>query len=341
MYLPRTRGCWHGLLSVYLVTLMPLIDHHFQPPVWAGNRHIQTIYPALFRRVHGIAYTRERIFTPDHDFLDLDWVKIGGSHLVILAHGLEGSAKGGYMLGMAKALHRKGCDTVSLNFRGCSGEPNWQFRSYHSGETGDLHTVIGHIVANYAYQQISLVGFSLGGNVVLKYAGEQGAGIHPAIRLVVGISVPCDLATACANIGWVYAQRFLRSLKPKARQKFAAHRPELIGEVKKIRKLKDFDDVYTGPAHGFRDADDYYTRCSSRQFLPGIRVPSLLLSALDDPFLGEACFPFEEARHHSHFYFLPTPKGGHVGFTPLKQGATYWSEEVVSTFVVEGAGVFE
>ena len=190
------------------------------PPALFSNPHVQTVFPSLFRRVPGIHYQRERIETPDGDFLDLDWSRNGSSGLGIVLHGLEGDSKRAYMLGMAKALNNAGWDAVCLNFRGCSGECNRRLRFYHSGETGDLHTVISHVVKQHTYLGIALIGFSLGGNVILKYLGEQGRRSHPLIKKAVAVSVPCDLASSSLklsrSLNRIYLKRFLRMLRKKS-----------------------------------------------------------------------------------------------------------------------------
>lgn len=310
---------------------MPLISPStYRAPQLLKNGHLQTILP-VFRRVSGVAFERERIPTPDDDFLDLDWARIGSNRIAVLSHGLEGNTQRPYVLGMIRALHRCGWDALAWNYRGCSEEPNRKLRWYHSGETGDLHTVIRHVAAANRYHRISLIGFSLGGNVTMKYLGEQSTGIHPKICAAVALSVPCDLRSSALKmarpINKLYMIRFLRSLHDKVRAKIGMYPGQITDEgFRGIKTFMDFDNRYTAPIHGFKDADDYFTRCSSRQFIPRIKIPTLLINAKNDPFLDNPCFPFEEARTSSYFYFEAPESGGHVGFILFGNKGEYWSE---------------
>jgi predicted alpha/beta-fold hydrolase len=242
-------------------------------------------------------------------------------------------------MGMVHIFNQGGYDTVSLNFRGCSGEPNKNLRFYHSGETGDLAQVITYLAATGRYKAIHLVGFSLGGNVTLKYLGEQGAGIHPLVGAAVAISVPCDLKASSMELekkhNTIYMQRFIRELGYKLELK-AKQFPDMIrlDNYRQIRTFKQFDDRYTAPIHGFPDALTYWNNCSSRPYLREISIPALLINALDDPFLAPECFPYEEAAQSRYFY-LETPRdGGHVGFVTFgEQG--YWSEKRALAFINE------
>ena len=315
---------------------MPLITSTYRAPLGLSNGHLQTILPH-FRRVGSVRYRRERIETPDEDFLDLDWAENGSQSLVILSHGLEGNTERPYIKGMIRALHRSGWDAVAWNFRGCSGEPNRKLRWYHSGETGDLHTVIEHAVSK-KYARIALVGFSLGGNITLKYAGERGSELCGRICGCVTISVPCDLKSSALRLAQranvLYMKRFLQSIGPKVREK-AKRMPGQIDATNfnTIRTFVELDDRYTAPIHGFRDANDYFARCSSTQFLANIRIPSLLINAQNDPFLGDASFPFDAAEASSFFHFEAPASGGHVGFITFGSGGEYWSETRTINFL--------
>jgi len=299
---------------------------------------VQTVFPSLCRRVRGIDYRRERIETPDGDFLDLDWSGNRSSGLAILLHGLEGDSKRAYMRGMAKALNNAGLDAVCLNFRGCSGECNKRLGFYHSGETEDLHTVISHVVERHTYSDIILVGFSLGGNVILKYLGEQGRQSHPRIKKAVVFSVPCDLASSSEKINrsanGIYLKRFLRMLRKKIRMKMRIM-PDAINDqgYRRIKTFKEFDDRYTAPMFGFKDAEDYWEKASCKPFLGRIFVPTLLISAADDPFLTPVCYPYEEAAVNPLLSLEVPQFGGHVGFIAFNGKGEYWSESRAVLFI--------
>jgi predicted alpha/beta-fold hydrolase len=292
----------------------------------------------MFRKVLGVNYERERIDTSDEDFLDLDWSKCNSRKAAIMLHGLEGDSSRAYMAGMAKALNRNGWDAIAMNLRGCSGEPNKQVRMYHSGETQDLHEVISHISSVGNYRDLALVGFSLGGNAILKYLGERGENTPNFVKGAVAVSVPCDLTGCSIRLEEIwnrpYLWRFLRMLRIKIQAK-ALLVPDKINDAgyEQIRLLKDFDDRYTAPLHGFRDANDYYEQASCKQFLHNIKVPTLLINASDDPFLSRSCFPFAEAEANPHL-FLEVPKhGGHVGFMVFNDRGEYWSETRAAEFL--------
>lgn len=322
---------------------MPLADPPpYRPPLPFRNPHVNTIVPSLFRTVPDVAYRRERVHTPDQDFLDLDWLTVGARRAAILLHGLEGSAQRGYMRGMARTLARHGWDTVALNFRGCSGEPNRQLRFYHSGDTGDLDLVVQQMLAR-GYESIVLIGYSLGGNVVLKYLGERGRAVDPRIQAAITFSVPCDLAAGAVQMdrpqNWLYMQRFLRNLHAKIRAKMTQFPGEIDDEdYNRLRSFYDFDGRYTAPLHGFASAEAYWQQCSSRFFLRGIRVPTLLVSAEDDPFLPPACYPVAEAEANPWLRLEIPRYGGHVGFVDRNADDQYWSEARTAAFLAERFG---
>jgi hypothetical protein len=299
---------------------------------------LQSIVPTLCRRVSGVAYERLRIDTPDGDFLDLDYSRVGSDRVAVVAHGLEGSSQRPYVLGLVKAFNDAGWDAVAWNFRGCSGEPNRKLRSYHSGASEDLTAVIDHVVSRDRYRSIALAGFSMGGNIVLKYLGELGGRLGPAICGAAVFSVPCDLESAALQMGRpanaFYMKRFLRMLHGKIRAKM-----ELFpGQVDdrgygRMRTFHEFDDRYTAPLCGFENARDYWTRASSRPLLPAIRVPTLLVNARDDPFLAEPCYPYREAVDHPLLFLETPPSGGHVGFVASGNSGSWWVETRAVEFV--------
>jgi predicted alpha/beta-fold hydrolase len=306
----------------------PVLTYH--PPSLLFHHHLETIYPALFRRVTPPAFRRERLTTPDDDFLDLDWYEQHNHRLVVISHGLEGNSQRPYILGMVRQALANGFDVLAWNFRGCSGEINRQLRFYHSGATDDLRLVVAHAAARYT--QINLIGFSLGGNLTLKFLGEPD--LLSAVKKAVAFSVPLHLSSSCDAISqpvnWLYAQRFLRHLKAKVMAK-AKQFPQLdTAKLKTIQTLRDFDDHYTGPVHGFAGAEDYYTRCSAIGFLANIPVPTLLVNARNDSFLSPQCFPDVANPGITTEYPL---RGGHCGFVQFNRNGVYWSEERALQFL--------
>ncbi|WP_221029356.1 YheT family hydrolase [Actomonas aquatica] len=319
---------------------MPLIESSYRPPWWLRSGHGLSIVPAVWRRVPELNAVRERIATPDADFLDLDIVRQGAPRVAILSHGLEGSSQSVYIRGMARALGRAGWDVIAWNCRGCSGELNRQLRFYHSGASEDLAVVVDHALAQSTWQEVALVGFSLGGNMTLKYLGERGAAVDPRIRTAVTFSVPCDLTASSERLAhWsnrLYMERFMRTLRAKVREKAPRFPGQLAtAGLEAMRTFADFDEHYTAPLHGFAGARDYWARCGSIRFLDAIRVRTLLVNARDDPFLAGRCWPEDVARDHAWLH-LETPKhGGHVGFVGRGGGSDdeYWSETRAVTFL--------
>lgn len=310
----------------------------YNPPSILFNRHVETIYPALFRTVDTITYNRERIPTPDDDFLDLDWLKSNSEKLVVISHGLEGNTSRAYIKGMAKAFYQNGYDVLTWNYRGCSGELNRQLRFYHSGATEDLDVVLTHALKTKSYQSVALIGFSLGGNLTLKYLGEKGTSLHPSITKSVAFSVPLDLYKSCLTISqpsnWIYSQRFIKTLKEKVVAK-SRLKPELdVSGIDKITTLVDFDDNFTAPLHQFKGALDYYERCSSIHFVDKIAVPTLIVNALNDPFLNKDCYSEPALLNHSFVQFENPERGGHVGFALFNQNGLYWSELRALNFIL-------
>jgi uncharacterized protein len=306
---------------------------NYKRPSLLFSGHLETIYPALFRTVN-IHYQRERIPTPDDDFLDLDWLKQGSKKLAIISHGLEGNSNRAYMKGMARAFSEQGFDVIAWNFRGCGDEINKRLRFYHSGATEDLDSVVLHAQRN-GYTEIFLIGFSLGGNLTLKYLGERNP--HSEIIRAIVFSTPLDLYTSCIKISKpgniVYSNRFLKSLKNKVIQKSKIMDGLDLKGLENINTLIRFDDRYTAPLHGFHSAIDYYNKCSSIHFIESITVPTLIVNALNDPFLSELCYPITMLKHHAYVKFENPQHGGHVGFTQFNKNGLYWSEERALSFL--------
>jgi len=300
------------------------------------NGHLQTIYLAIFRKKVDLPFKRERIKTPDGDFLDLDWLKGDSNSLVIISHGLEGNSQRPYMTGMAKVFFDSGYDVLNWNFRGCSESMNTKPIFYHSGATYDLDLVVSHAAEMYA--SIHLVGFSLGANIMLKYLGEPFWKSKENIKKAIAISVPMDLGASCDKIDGLrnklYALNFLFSLKQKIKQKALVF-PDKFSTKKlsRIRSIRTFDNEFTAPLHGFVDADDYYNRCSSLHYLSDISLPTLVLNARNDPFLSKSCFPIIKEKY-SKKLFMEYPKhGGHVGFSPRSGQERFWSETRALAFI--------
>ncbi|WP_276168919.1 YheT family hydrolase [Zobellia alginiliquefaciens] len=316
---------------------MPVLPSDYNPKFIFKNGHLSTVYSGLFRRINDLEQQRERLELEDGDFMDLDWSysKTKSEKVIILLHGLEGNAQRPYITGSAQVFNTNGVDACAVNFRGCSGETNRLFRSYHSGATEDLDAVVQHILTKRKYSEIYIKGVSLGGNMALKYAGERKI-LPPEIKAVIGVSVPCNLHSSLKELlsakNYLYAKRFKKHLVSKLCSKVELF-PNKISkkDVLAIKTLKDFDDIYTSRAHGFKNAIDYYEQCSCRPFLPHIKIPSLIINAKNDSFLGEECYPYTEAEENPQLYFKVPNFGGHVGFVaPLN---LYYSEKSAIKFV--------
>lgn len=308
---------------------------NYNRPFFLFNAHLETIFPSQFRSVKLPPYQRERISTPDHDFIDLDWLTQGSGKLVIISHGLEGDSSRPYVKGMAKALFENEYDVLAWNYRGCSGELNKALHFYHSGATDDLAVVVDH-ASSKAYTEINLVGFSLGGNLTLKYLGEERT--RPErLRKAVTFSVPLDLQTSCIKISqpsnWIYSRRFVRSLRKKVQEKSKVMPALDASGLRNVRTLQEFDDVFTGPIHGFKNAIDYYTQSSSLQVVKDIQTPTLIINAENDPFLSPQCYPADILRNHPFVTFESPKHGGHVGFAQFTKNGLYWSEERTLEFL--------
>jgi predicted alpha/beta-fold hydrolase len=311
----------------------------YQAPLLFRNGHLQTIYPTIFRKINDITYKRERIATPDGDFLDLDWIKHSFKRLAIISHGLEGDSRRAYVMGMARALSHNGFDVLAWNFRGCSGEINLRPRLYHSGSDDDLETVIRHVLKRHSYSEINLVGFSMGGNISLVYLGRRGTAIPANLKRCGVVSLPCDLEAASQALARpankIYMKRFLLLLHQKIRARKKLF-PELFDDTdyrRKVRNFYDFDQRYTAPLHGFSSARDYWRRCSANAFIANIRLPTLLINAADDPFLGRSCYPVRQATANSCFTLEIPEHGGHVGFVAFNRQRLYWSEQRLLSFL--------
>lgn len=307
----------------------------YRPPFLHSNGHLATILPNKLRPTKRQNFKRRTIITPDGDFFDVDILSNKSSTAVVLLHGLEGNSTSKYIQGMAQAIQVNGFDTLCMNFRGCSGRPNSTFQSYHSGKTDDLALLMSEF---QNYESIHLIGFSLGGNVVLKYMGEGNT--DPRVKSCVAISTPVDLAGSSSVLSTtenaLYLSRFLRQLKSKALDKGKRFPKSGINphQIKSARTFHDFDDAYTAPAHGFDSAGDYYQKSSSKQFLKSIQKPALIINALNDSFLSDSCYPYEECDENDFITLLTPEFGGHVGFaSDTLMRKQFWHEQKAIDFI--------
>lgn len=312
-------------------------DLNFKPAWWLTNPHCQTLWSVFCRRIKNLSLRRERIELVDGDFIDLDWVGGGNGPVVLILHGLEGSVQSPYAQGMLQAIVQQGWRGVCMHFRSCSGERNRLPRAYHSGETQDIAEVISKLQQREPVTSFAAIGFSLGGNVLLKWLGEMGE--RSPLVAAIAISVPFELGKAAVRINCgfsrVYQWRLLYSLCKKIKWKFQQQpAPFIMPLLRKIRTLCDFDDQVTAPLHGFADGADYYAKSSSRQYLQRIKVPTLLLQAKDDPLVGNNSLP-EQHEMSAQVKLELSEKGGHVGFVsgnfPWK--ICYWLEQRAPVFL--------
>jgi uncharacterized protein len=294
----------------------------FRPPWWLGGRHAQTFGGKVFKTKTDLALRRERVDTPDGDFVDLDFMPEPQSPrpIVLVLHGLEGSARRSYVLTMLAELEAQGLWGVGLNFRSCSGELNRTARFYHSGETGDMAHVLAMLAKRFPGTPMGAIGFSLGGNALLKYLGEVGGSDGARLRAAAAISVPFDLSAGARMLetglmGRLYTFYFMRMLRRKTTLKREILREAVdVDAVLRTKTLRAFDELATAPLHGFAGAEDYYARSSSAGFLDRIRVPTLLLHSLDDPFLPAHAVPRDAVDRNPVLTGVFTQRGGHVGF---------------------------
>ena len=323
-------------------------QNEFRPAWWLPGPHLQALGARLLRPRGGVRCERERLELPDGDFLDLDWVVEAAGRspssdapLVLVLHGLEGSASSDYVLSTHRALAGRGLASLALNFRSCSGEPNRLPRFYHSGDTGDAAAVLRLLRDRFPARKLGAVGFSLGGNLLLKLLGECGGGGRGRLApdAAVAISVPFDLSAGITTLehglGPIYQRYFLRKLRRKVRLKASILRACVdVDALLAARSLRRFDDLATAPLHGFADSADYYRRASSKPVLGAIRVPTLLIHAADDPFLPSSAIPRAEVEASAHLNAIFPEHGGHVGFVSGPPWApVFWAEGAAAAFL--------
>lgn len=326
----------------------------FTPAWWLRSAHLQTVWGRLARPRHLVTYRREVLPTPDGDELIVDHSDgPAGSPVVVAVHGLEGSSYSVYVQGILALARRRGWRGAAMNFRSCARDPenlsrmlsNRRPRLYHSGETGDLDFLLRTLSKREPSAPLLAVGASLGGNVLLKWLGENPG--QRLVRAAVALSVPFDLGSGARalerGLGPLYTETFLRTLRPKALE-VARRFPEAAaridaGRVRRSRTFWEFDDAANAPLHGFDGADDYYRRASSLPLLGTVATPVLCVSAEDDPFLPSECLDRARAGASSMVEFVRTRKGGHIGFVAgdLPGRPTYWAEETAIRFLASFA----
>jgi len=323
---------------------------NYTSPLWLPGGHLQTIWPALYaRRVRGPRpqFRRERWDTPDGDFIDVDWLQ-GATEptLLVLFHGLEGSSQSHYAQAFAGFARQHGLSYAVPHFRGCSGELNRAPRAYHSGDWQEIDWILRTLRSRFT-GPIVAVGISLGGNALMRWAGEQGAAAAEVVGAVASVSSPLDLAAGGHAIGQgfnrqVYTRMFLRSMKPKAYAKLAQHPGLFDAEaMARTRDLYAFDNIFTAPLHGFKNTEDYWARASAKPHLHRIRIPALALNALNDPFVPASSLPRPTDAGKWVTLWQP-PHGGHVGFAGGRwPGHVRPMPEAVGAWLLQAAGIRE
>ena len=301
------------------------------------NGHLETIYPALFRKINDVKYERERLNLSDGDFVDLDWLDLKSQSLVLLSHGLEGNSSRQYVAGMARFFADKKWDVLAWHCRSCSGEMNKKLRMYHHGEIGDITEVITHALRTKSYEKIVLIGFSMGGNISMKYLGINGKHIPDTIKACVAFSSPTDLEAGAVILdspsNFIYKRRFLKHLKAKLKIKNEQF-PGAIAfdQFDTINVWRDFDELFSAPMNKYENAAAFYADASAKNFMGGITVPALLVQAANDPILPEACYPYKLCEQLEKVYLEVPLFGGHVGFwRPNERYA--WSEQRAFEFI--------
>ncbi|MBX3709293.1 MAG: hydrolase [Gammaproteobacteria bacterium] len=316
-------------------------ESQFKPAWWLPNPHLQTMWPVICRTgIKDLPLLRERLELPDGDFIDLDWCgKQQSGSLVLILHGFEGSIESHYSKGMLQSICRHGWRGVFMHFRGCSGEPNRLPRGYHSGDTADLAFVVSTLLNREPKTDIAAVGYSLGGNVLLKWLGETGN--QNPLSAATAISVPFELHKAAKRIQQGFSRFYEWYLVKCARQRLLQKFQQMpvpapinISLLSKVNDVQELDGKYTVPVHGFSSVDEYYTVSSSRQYLRSIQIPTLLVHSKDDPFMSEDVIP-EQSELSEHITLEVTEAGGHVGFVSGKfpWRPEYWLEERVPEFL--------
>ena len=316
----------------------------FHPSRRLKNEHVQSILGSRLRPTRDLQFRRERLTTPDDDFVDIDIPYVPGvqftasAPVVLVLHGLEGNARRGYMCETYRQLAYRGIRAVGLNFRTCSGEMNRQPHMYHGGKTDDVILVLKWLDTHFPTAAQGIVGFSLGANITLKYLGETAV-LPPRLIAAVAISPPFDMAVSGRTLDTTarfYGRLLLSSIKRKAKARAAVlqHKIDLTA-VRAAKSFYQLDTVCTAPLYGFKNANDYYTQVSSQQFLPTIHKPTLILRALDDPFFIDETIPYNLLSQNPNLHSCFTAHGGHLGFIEgkLPGTLTWWAERQAARFL--------
>ncbi len=320
--------------------------NQFIPAKWLSNPHVQTLWPSFFRKSLDLNRVRERFKTPDGDFFDVDWYGSGDKGIVILLHGLTGCSNSHYVLGLQFKLEQQGFTVAAINFRACSGEPNLKAGSYHAGFTNDIHQLYQTVRARHPKGPIYTVGFSLGGNIMLKWLGEKSTELD--IAAAVTVSVPYKLANCADKVDQgfskIYREHLIGAMKKKLANKRLFFKTnnmlkefeklDALGDISWVKSFWEFDHHVVAVLHGFDGVDDYYEQCGSISYLKDIKVPTLLIHAKDDPFMSPAVLPQESELSDTTQLFV-TDQGGHVGFISRggEPSKRYWLEQVIPQFI--------
>lgn len=316
------------------------IESTFKPAWWCKNPHLQTLWPFFFRLNANPIYKREQITLPDGDYIDLDWSNFKSSKaLALILHGLEGSSSSHYVRGLVQSLALVAIPSVVMHLRGCGGEPNLLTRSYHAGDIDDIYNVIAILKERFPKTPLFVVGYSLGGNILLNYLGRSNE--TQSVQAAVAVSVPL-LLDHCARrlekgFSRVYQYYLVRQMRHSTKRKArTVNLPLDLNHLQQLKTFYEFDNYVTAPLHGFEDVNHYYHQCSSRQFLANIQVPTLIIHARDDPFTSENVIP-ESNELSQSVQFELSEHGGHCGFVagenPLNPD--YWLEKRIVKFITQ------
>ncbi len=321
---------------------MPILEDTFK--IKNGlfkNAHVNTIYASLVRWIPGVQFIRERIENTEGDFLDLDWKKTGSKKLVLILAGLEGKSTSLYSRAAVRYFNKQHWDAVCMNYRGCSGEPNRLLGGYHMGATEDVRFTIDHILKTNNYDEIVILGYSLGGNLALKYIGEEGTNLPRQVKGSVSFSVPMDIKKSNYRLNkwynWHYIKWFMLTLNYKANQKKRQF-PKALQDYKGFFMSGNFvyfDTHFTAPANGFNTVDDYWKLSSCKPYLANVNVPSLIIASEDDTFISDNCYPKKEANSNDNLFLEITRNGGHCGFIRNFFEKHWWMEERAFQFIQE------